>query len=81
MQVESSTFEQLLDESIGGSILSLEIRRAEFATADLATLVRHSNLKSSDVLADLLTTFVQDAKKTSKSLTRLSAKVGGAVDK
>ncbi|KAG1738380.1 uncharacterized protein EDB91DRAFT_457555 [Suillus paluster] len=80
MQVQGSTFEQLLDGSVGGSELSLEIRKAEFATADLTTLVRHSDLKSNDVLADLLTTFVKDAKKTARSLTKLSSKIGGAVD-
>ncbi|KAG1794754.1 hypothetical protein EV424DRAFT_1449364 [Suillus variegatus] len=77
---QGSTFEQLLAGSVGGSGLSIEIRKAEFATADLTTLVRHSDLKSSDVLADQLATFVKDAKKTAKSLTKLSSKIGGAVD-
>jgi len=81
MEVQGSTFERLLDGSAGGSGLALEVRKAEFATADLATLVRHSDLRSNDVLADLLTTFVKDAKKTARSLTKLSSKVGGAVDK
>ncbi|OJA08995.1 hypothetical protein AZE42_11043 [Rhizopogon vesiculosus] len=80
MEVQSSTFDQLLDGSAGESGLSLEIRKAEFATADLTTLVRHSDLKSNDILADLLTVFVKDAKKTAKGLTKLSSKVGGAVD-
>ncbi|KAG1859440.1 hypothetical protein C8R48DRAFT_748600 [Suillus tomentosus] len=74
MQAQSSTFEQLLDGTIGGSGISLEIHKAEFATADLSTLSNH-------MLADLLATFVKDAKKTARSLTRLSSKVGGAVDK
>jgi hypothetical protein len=80
MEAQGSTFEQLLAGSVGGSGLSIEIRKAEFATADLATLVRHSDLKSNDVLADLLTTFVKDAKKTARSLTKLSSRIGGAVD-
>ncbi|KAG1881312.1 hypothetical protein F4604DRAFT_1577917 [Suillus subluteus] len=80
MQYQSSMFEQILDGSAGGSGLSLAIRTAEFATADLATLVRSSSLKSNDALADLLATFVRDAKKTARSLTKLSSKVGGAVD-
>ena len=81
MEAQGSTFERLLDGSAGGSGLALEVRKAEFATADLATLVRHSDLQSNDVLADLLTTFVKDAKKTARSLTKLSSRVGGAVDK
>ncbi|KAG1865070.1 hypothetical protein C8R48DRAFT_601197 [Suillus tomentosus] len=81
MQYQSLMFEQILDGSAGGSGLSLEIRKAEFATADLATLVRNSNLlKSNDALADLLATFVRDAKMTARSLTKLSSKVAGAVD-
>ncbi|KAG2075368.1 hypothetical protein BDR04DRAFT_1047106 [Suillus decipiens] len=80
MEAQGSTFEQLLGGSVGGSGLSIEIRKAEFATADLATLVRHSNLKSNDILADLLANFVKDAKKTARSLTKLSSKIGGAVD-
>jgi hypothetical protein len=82
MQTQSWMFEQILDGSVGGSGLSLEIRKAEFATADLATMVRNSNLfKSNDALADLLATFVRDAKVTARSLTKLSSKVAGAVDK
>jgi len=81
MEAQGSTFERLLDGSAGGSGLALEIRKAEFAMADLASLVRHSDLKSNDVLADLLTAFVKDAKKTARSLTKFSSKVGGAVDK
>jgi hypothetical protein len=81
MQVQSSTFEQLLDGSVGGSELSLEIRKAEFVTSDLITLVRYSDLQSNVILADLLTVFANDAKKTARSLTKLGSKVGGAVDK
>lgn len=80
MQVQSSTFEQLLDGSVGGSILSLEIRKAEFATADLTALVRNSDIESNEILSDLLATFVKDAKKTARSLTKLSSRVGGTVD-
>ncbi|KAG2125840.1 hypothetical protein BD769DRAFT_1628510 [Suillus cothurnatus] len=81
MQTQSWMFEQILDGSIGGSGLSLKIRKAEFATADLATMVRNSNLfKSNDALADLLATFVRDAKVTARSLTKLSSKVASAVD-
>ncbi|KAH7913232.1 hypothetical protein BJ138DRAFT_1059541 [Hygrophoropsis aurantiaca] len=80
MEVQSSTFEQLLDKSVGGSELSLEVTKAEMATRDLTLLVRNSDLKSSDVLGDLLATFSKDAKMTARGLTRLSSKVGGAVD-
>ncbi|KAI0789916.1 hypothetical protein C8Q75DRAFT_717561 [Abortiporus biennis] len=80
MDVESSTFEQLLDESVGGSGLSLEIKKAEMATSDLVTLVKYSNLKSRDLLAKSLEDFVSDARKSGKGLQKLSSKIGGAVD-
>ncbi|KAG2138180.1 hypothetical protein BD769DRAFT_1626626 [Suillus cothurnatus] len=79
-RLASSTFEQLLDGSVGGSILSLEIHKAEFATADLTTLVQNSDLESNEILSDLLTTFVKNAKKTVRGLTKLSLRVGGTVD-
>lgn len=81
VDVQSATFEQLLDESVGGSGLALEIKKAEMATTDLGTLVRVSNLKSRDMIAETLREFVEDAKKTGRGLQKLSSKVGGAVDR
>lgn len=80
VDVQSATLEQLLDESVGGSGLALEIKKAEMATADLSTMVRVSNLKSRDLIAESLTEFVEHAKKTGRGLQKLSSKVGGAVD-
>jgi hypothetical protein len=79
--VQSATFEQLLGQATGGLGLSLEIKKAEMATADLVTLVRASDLRSREVLANTLSTFVQDARNTGRGLQRLNAKIGGAVDK
>ena len=81
IDVQSATFEHLLDESAGGSGLSLEIKKAQLATADLATLVRVSDLNSRDMLADTLVEFVTDAKDTGSGLQRLSSRIGGAVDR
>ncbi|KAF8071802.1 hypothetical protein FPV67DRAFT_1667261 [Lyophyllum atratum] len=80
IDVQSTTFEHLLDESVGGSGLSLEIKKAELATTDLVTLIRISDLKSRDTLSDTLGEFVEDAKKAGRDLQRLSSKIGGAVD-
>lgn len=81
MEIQSKTFEQLLDDSIGSSGLALEIKKAEMATADLVTLVRVSRLKSKEILADTLVEFTGDARKTARGLQKLSAKINGAVDK
>ncbi|KAI0346384.1 hypothetical protein BDW22DRAFT_747038 [Trametopsis cervina] len=80
VEVEGSTFEKLLDESIGSSGLNLDIKKAEMATNDLVTLVKVSDLKTKDTLAEHLKTFVDDSKKTGKALQRLSSRVSGAVD-
>jgi hypothetical protein len=81
LNVERKTLESLLDETVENPGLALEIKKAEMATSDLATLVRVSNLNSRDMLADSLTEFVKDARKAGRGLTRFSSKVGGAVDK
>jgi len=80
LNVESKTFESLLDEMVEGPGLALEIRKAEMATSDLATLVRVSDLKSREFLANSLSEFVKDARKVGRGLTRFSSKVGGTVD-
>ena len=81
IDIQSKTFEQLMDDSVGGSALSLEVKRAEMAITDLVSFVRLSKLKAKDTLASSLTEFVQDAKKTGRGLQKLSSKIGGAVDR
>lgn len=78
--MESKTLESLLDEMVEGPGLALQIKKAEMATSDLATLVRVSDLKSRELLADSLSEFVKDARKVGRGLTRFSSKVGGTVD-
>ncbi|KAI0648968.1 hypothetical protein C8Q79DRAFT_948105 [Trametes meyenii] len=81
VEIQSSSFEALLDGSVGGSSLSLEIKKAEMASKDLITLVKYSELKSRDLLAGSLFEFVEDAKNTGKGLQKLTSKINGAVDK
>ncbi|TDL17407.1 hypothetical protein BD410DRAFT_901493 [Rickenella mellea] len=80
VNIQSQTFEQLLDDSVGSSGLALEIKKAQMATSDLVTLVKVSHLTSRDLLANALSEFVEDAKRTGRGLQKLSSKVGGAVD-
>ncbi|KAI0254992.1 hypothetical protein BJV78DRAFT_1151829 [Lactifluus subvellereus] len=80
LNLESGTFEALLDETVKGPGLALELKKAGVATRDLATLVRISNLTSREVLADSLSEFVKDARKVGRGLIRLNSRVGGAVD-
>ena len=81
IDVQSATFELLLDGSAGGSGLSLEIKKAEMATADMIAMIRVSDkFRSRDMLADSLSQFIFDARKTGRGLQKLNSKIGGAVD-
>ncbi|KAI0042374.1 hypothetical protein FA95DRAFT_1682583, partial [Auriscalpium vulgare] len=81
MDVESQKFELLLEETSDGPGLALEIKKAEMATSDLATLVRVSDLTSRDLLAKSLDEFVRDARKAGRGLIKFSSRVSGAVDR
>lgn len=80
-EMQGATFEQLLDESVRGSGLSLEIKKAEMATKDLIVLVKNSGLKGRNVLAEHLERFVEETQKTGRGLQRFNARVNGAVDR
>lgn len=80
VDVQSATFEQLLDDNAGTSALALDIKKAQLATSDLLTVVRVSEIPSRDTLADTLKEFVEDAKTTGRGLQKLSSKISGAVD-
>ncbi|KAH9831615.1 uncharacterized protein C8Q71DRAFT_295509 [Rhodofomes roseus] len=80
VEVEDN-FEGIINANVGTSELSLKLKQSEIVTRDLVTLVRVSDLKSRDTLAEALMQFVEDAKKTGEGLHRLSAKINGAVDR
>ena len=80
IDVQTKTFDQLLDESVGNKGLSLDVKKAEMASNDLITLVRVSDLKSKDQIAERLSKFSDDARGTGRSLHSLGAKIQGAVD-
>ena len=80
IDLQTRTFDQLLDENVGGKSLALEVKKAEMANNDLITLVRLSDLKSRDQIAERLSKFSDDARGTGRSLHSLWAKTKGAVD-
>ncbi|KAI1783298.1 hypothetical protein LXA43DRAFT_1047303 [Ganoderma leucocontextum] len=80
VEIQTSSFERLLDSPVAGPALSLGIKKAEMATKDLITLVEYSELESRELLAQSLLDFVQDAKKTGRGLQKLAARINGAVD-
>ena len=80
IDVQTRTFDQLLDENMGAKGLTTEVKKAEMAGNDLITLVRVSELKSRDQIAERLGKFVDDARGTGRSLHTLGAKIHGAID-
>ena len=80
VDLQTKTFDQLLDESVGSKGLASEVKKAEMASNDLITLVRASDLKSRDQIAERLGKFVDDARGTGRSLHSLGSKINGAVD-
>ncbi|KAK0446284.1 hypothetical protein EV421DRAFT_1793523 [Armillaria borealis] len=81
MEVQGDAFEQLLDGSVEGSMLSLDLRKAQMATSNLATLVRVSQLKSRERLNSVLADFIGTAKETAIGLQRFSSHVQYTVDR
>lgn len=78
---QSQTLHTVLVESFGNSALALDIKRAELATSDLATLVQVSNLSMKKAIEDHLRDFGSRASKTADGLQNLAAKVNGAFDR
>ncbi|KAH9923337.1 uncharacterized protein B0H18DRAFT_864068, partial [Fomitopsis serialis] len=76
-----SHFEAIMDANRYTNGISLKLKQSEVATRDLVTLVRASDLRSRDILAEALMELVKDAKKAGEGLYRLSAKIDGAVDR
>jgi len=80
VDLQTKSFDQLLDGSVGNKGLALEVKKAEMASNELLGLVRASDLKSKAQIAGRLNRFVDDAIGTGRSLHSLGAKIQGAVD-
>ena len=80
VDLQTRTFDHLLDESIGGRGLALEVKKAEMANNDLIALVGASGLRSKGQILERLSMFSNDAGRTGQSLHLLWAKTNGAVD-
>ena len=80
VEMQTRTFELLLDDQIGQSGLTLDVKKAEMATRDLLQLVRISQLTSKHLLAEILEEFVEDARNTGIGLSKLNSRINGAVD-
>ncbi|KAF9238515.1 hypothetical protein BU15DRAFT_47606 [Melanogaster broomeanus] len=79
VNIQETTFEKLAGQP-DSDISTERVLKAELATRDLSVLVRFSDLKSKDNIADMLHTIVIGAKKTGRGLSKLNARVVGAID-
>jgi len=80
ISLQTRTFDRLLNENVGSKGLALDVAKAEIANNDLITLVKLSDLKSKNRIAQMLSKFSDDAREAGESLHSLWAKINGAVD-
>ncbi|EJT73950.1 hypothetical protein GGTG_07803 [Gaeumannomyces tritici R3-111a-1] len=73
-------FEEVLEKSVQGADLPMEMRRTEMAVRDLRTMVRYSHLQSKDELLLEFDGFIKAAGATCSDLTRFNTRVGSAID-
>nr|VWP01846.1 Adenylyl cyclase [Ganoderma boninense] len=80
IKIQNVVLDDLATGSAGGKDMALNVKHAELAVKDLAVVVRSSNLSVKLPLGEALVEFSTDARTTSRSLQRLSARINGAVD-
>ncbi len=69
IQVQVSSFEQLLDQSVVGSGLSLQLKKTELATADIIDLIKlHDDLQDRDLILQILQEVEAGAREASESI-------------
>lgn len=80
MDIESTAFEKLLDNSLTGVDLVFNLKKAEMASADLNTLLHASDMAVKTQLSSAIDAFVQDARIAGRALQRFDAKIEGTID-
>jgi hypothetical protein len=80
MEIETTSFEKLLDNSLSNSDLVLNLKKAEMASADLNTLLMVSDLTIKTQLSTAVGAFVNEARIAGRSLQRFDAKIQGTID-
>ena len=80
-KLEEGIFDALMNETVGGVALSLEMKDAQMAISDLAVLVHGSDLKQKDMIAKMLNELRNDAREVGGSLQRFAKKAEGSLDR
>jgi hypothetical protein len=80
MEIETQSFEKLLDNSLASTDLIYDLKKAEMASTDLNTVLLASDLQIKDHLSTAIQDFVEDARRSGRALQKLEAKIEGTVD-
>lgn len=81
LAIQHRAFDELVAGSSTNSELVLNVKHAELAVRDLIVLVKASNLTTKEPLADALSLFSIDARRSGRSLQLLMSKIHGSVDR
>ena len=81
LQIQHHALDQLVASSTANVDLVLNLKHSELLVQDLAVIVRESNLMAKDVLEEILTHFVADARASARALQVLSAKIQSTSDR
>lgn len=73
-------FEDVLEKSVEGASLPLEMKRSETSVRDLRTLVKHSDIQAREELMLEFDGFIDTARQSATDLQRFNTHVGSAVD-
>ncbi|PIL24710.1 hypothetical protein GSI_12596 [Ganoderma sinense ZZ0214-1] len=81
LAIQHHAFDELIAGSSTNSELVLNVKHAELAVRDLVVLVKASNLTAKEPLAEALSLFSVDARRTGRALQLLMSRIHGTVDR
>lgn len=81
LDLETRTLELVLGDTMSGTALAIDLKKAQVATGDLIIFVKISDLDCKEALADALSMFVVEAKSAASHIHSLNAKADSAVDR
>ena len=81
LAIQHRAFDELVVGSTTNSELVVNVKHAELAVRDLVILVKASNLTTKEPLADTLSLFSVDARRTGRGLQVLMSKIHGTIDR
>ena len=81
LAIQHRAFDELVASSTTNSELVVNVKHAELAIRDLVVLVKASNLTTKEPLANTLSLFSVDARRTGRGLQLLMSKIHGTIDR